>query len=263
MDNDELMVETADGVAVLTLNRPARGNAFSPSLLEALAAALDSLPSTGVRCAVVKGAGERFSLGMDLNAMAECTPGENQRLIGPGGPLRRAIKSVEDFPFPVLAMIRGYAAGAACELATACDLRAGSEECRMGMPPARLGIVYPAEGLERFVRTYGPAVARKLFYTARYFRGEELLRMGMLDFMWPEDELEANTMDLARHLTENAPLSMKGHKRCLALLSAPTPALADIEEEMSGAVAEAMGSSDAAEGICAFLEKRAPRFRGE
>lgn len=261
--NDELILEAVGPVAVLTLNRPARGNTLTEPLLEALAGTVRSLPSSGARCAVLRGAGGRFSLGMDLNAMAESTAAENQRLIGPGGPLRRAIAAVEECPLPVLAMVRGYAAGAGCELATACDLRAGSEECRMGMPPARLGIVYPAEGLDRFVRAYGLAVTRKLFLTAEYFRGPELAAMGMLDFIWPDDELEAGTMDLAGRLAGLAPLSMRGHKRTLALLSARFPDLEDVEGAMDPAVSEAMASEDAAEGIRAFGEKRPPLFKGE
>ena len=263
--SEELLVETGDRVVVITLNRPRKGNALTASLLEALAQTLDSLAGGDtVRCVVLKGAGAKFSVGMDLNAMAECTPLENQKLIGAGGPLRRAIEAIEEFPFPVLAVIRGHAAGAACELATSCDLRAGSSSSRMGMPPARLGIVYPPEGLERFVRTFGLAVARKLFYTARYFEGRELYTMGMLDFYYDDEELEQSALELASRMTRNAPLTMKGHKRSLRLIAGqqtvpPVKPRAEIEE----LVTEAIASSDAVEGIRAFQEKRAPDFHGE
>lgn len=261
---EELLVETRDMVAVITLNRPAKGNALTASLLEELARTLASLAAgEAVRCVVLKGAGEKFSVGMDLNAMAECTPPENQKLIGAGGPLRLAIRAIEEFPFPVIAMIRGHAAGAACELATSCDLRAGCGSSRMGMPPARLGIVYPPEGLERFIRTFSLAVARRLFFTARYFEGRELYTLGMLDFFYADDELEPFTMELASRMTRNAPMSMNGHKRSLFLLSArqpvPTEALAEIQELVTSAIA----SNDAVEGIRAFQEKRAPDFSGE
>lgn len=263
VDEDELLVSEEVGIAVLKLNRPDRGNALTESLLESLASALGRLPASGARCAVLTGAGERFSVGMDLTAMAGLSPAENHMLIGPGGPLRRALRAIEDYSYPVVAMVRGYAAGAGCELAAACDLRVGAEGCRMGMPPARLGIVYPAEGLERFVRAFGPQVARRMFLTARYFDAGELHSMGLLDFVRPDGELEGYTMELAGRLASNAPLSMRGHKLSLSLLSAGAPPGAAVEEALGALAEEAMRSRDAVEGIRAFMEKRPPVFKGE
>ncbi len=260
--NEELQVKIRKNFAVITLNRPSKGNALTASMLEGLAGVLDSLAGDdNVRCVVLKGAGEKFSVGMDLNAMADCTPEENQRLIGAGGPLRLAIEAVEEFPFPVVAMVRGHAAGAACELATSCDLRVGSSSSRMGTPPARLGIVYPPEGLERFVRTFGLSVARKLFFTARYFEGRELYMMGMLDFFVTDEELEPFTMELADRMTRNAPLSTRGHKRTLALIAGQEAAPPEAMSEIMGLVTEAIASDEAVEGIRAFQEKRAPKWR--
>jgi len=266
VESPELMVEERAGFAVLTLNRPERRNALTASLLGLLAIELDRLAEEGgARCAVIRGTGEHaFSVGMDLNAMAASTPEENQRLIGPGGPLRLAIASIEEFPYPVIAMVRGYAAGAGCELATACDLRIGCGQVLMGMPPAKLGIVYPPEGIERFVATYGLATARKLFYTARYFETEELSAMGMLDFVCGE-ELEGFTMELARDIASLAPLSMKGHKSALRAIAREGATGADAPERaaMNEMASKALRSADASEGLKAFLDKRPPRFKGE
>jgi enoyl-CoA hydratase/carnithine racemase len=261
-ESDHLLLEIADAVAVLILNRPDDGNALTASLLEALAEKLDQLASQGeARCVVLKGAGKRFSVGMDLNVMASGTAEDNQRLIGPGGPLRGAMQAVEEYPYPVVAMIKGHAAGAACELAVACDLRVGCEGSRMGMPPAKLGIVYPMEGLERFLRTVGLNTTRKLFYTARYFKGPELLRMGMLDFLCTDDELVSYTMEVAGQLAANAPLSMKGHKKILRLLLEGSQVSPEVAAEINAMVTEAMGSTDAIEGVVAFKQKRPPEFR--
>jgi enoyl-CoA hydratase/carnithine racemase len=230
-------------------------------LLESLAEALRSLAGDGeTRSVVLRGAGERFSVGMDLDAMAVNAAEENQRLIGAGGPLREAMQAIEESPYPVVAMIRGHAAGAACELAVSCDLRAGCEGSRMGMPPAKLGIVYPPEGLERFVRNLGLPTTRKLFYTAQYFRGEELYGMGVLDFLCGDSELEDYTMELARNLAGNAPLSMKGHKRILRLIAEAEPLPPDVASEINELVAKALSGMDAVEGIIAFKEKRPPEF---
>lgn len=263
-DNDNLLLKTADAVAVLILNRPDAGNALTASLLSSLAEKLGELAREGAaRCVVLKGAGARFSVGMDLNAMASGTAEENQKLIGAGGPLRLAMQAIDEFPYPVVAMIKKHAAGAACELAMACDLRVGCEGSRMGMPPAKLGIVYPLEGLERFLQTVGLVTTRKLFYTARYFKGPELFNMGMLDFLCADDELEPYTMELARQLAANAPLSMKGHKRILRLLAEGKQVSPEVASEINARVAEALGGTDAIEGIMAFKEKRPPEFKSQ
>lgn len=262
----ELLVERRDGIAMLTLNRPHSGNALTASLLDTLAETLDELASDReVRCVVIRGAGAKaFSVGMDLTVMAASTPEENQHLIGAGGPLRRAIEAIEAFPFPVIAMVQGYGAGAACELAVSCDLRTGCGQTRMGMPPAKLGIIYPPEGLERFVRKLGAASAQRMFLTARYFEADELYVMGVLDFLCG-DELEGFTMELARGIAANAPLSMRDHKTILQSISRAQGFCLDEATRAAAneAVIRAMRSADAEEGMLAFLKKRPAEFKGE
>jgi enoyl-CoA hydratase/carnithine racemase len=262
-EEPELLVEELEGYAVLTMNRPERQNALTASLLESLAAAVASLEQDNIRCIILRGTGNKaFSVGMDLSAMAVSTPEANQRLIGAGGPLRDAIAALEDFPYPVIAMIHGYALGAACELAVSCDLRVGCGQARMGMPPAKLGIVYPPEGLERFVKTLGLATARRLFYTARYFETGDLYAMGVLDFVCGE-EIEGFTKELAREISHYAPLSMKGHKTTLRAIAGSSGVLDDERrKEVYGLVKQAMESKDATEGLKSFVEKRPPRFKG-
>jgi enoyl-CoA hydratase/carnithine racemase len=260
---DELLVEHRGHLAILTMNRPERANALTAGLLDLLADTLASLAADdGVRCVILQGADEKaFSVGMDLTAMVGAPAEDNLRLIGAGGPLRRAIAAVEDFPYPVIAMIRGYAAGAACELAISCDIRVGSGLTRMGMPPAKLGIVYPPEGLQRFIQTLGLAVTRRLFYTARYFEAGELYTMGMLDFLCG-DEISGFTIELAEELAELAPLSMKGHKHTLrAIARSIAPELDDVQRaEIDEIMMQAMTSDDSLEGLASFLEKRQSRF---
>ena len=262
---EELLVEKHEKIAFVTLDRPDRGNALTASLLGSIHHALHDLEEEGgTLCVVLQGAGEKgFSVGMDLYAMSSLGPEESVALIGKGGPLRRALAAVESFPYPVIAMIRGNAAGAACELTMACDIRVGARSSLMGMPPAKLGMVYPPEGVERFVRILGLSSTRKLFYTARYFNAVEARDMGMLDYLVPDGELEAVTVELAKTITSNAPLSQAGHKSILKLMNRCGDIDSAGRAEIDLMMDRAMKSEDAAEAYHAFDEKRPPRFKGQ
>ncbi len=263
-DAEELLVDIREPLAFLTINRPKRRNALSVPLLISLARALQDLAERGtVRCAVLRGSGDKaFSAGMDLSAVPEGIPEEVQKQIEAKGPLQYGLEAIEDCPFPVIAMIRGYCVGAGCETSMACDLRVGSENCRMGMPPARLGIVYPPEGLHRFLRNLGLARTKKVFLTAELFEAREAFEMGMLDYLVPDEELEAFTENLAHRLASNAPLSLAGHKRLLKMISQPRALTEEEREEANAVMGRALASEDAREGLAAFREKRDPVFKG-
>jgi len=260
----ELLVEVAEGMATLTLNRPRRRNALTTTTLVSLAGALEGLAERGTRCAVLRGAGDKaFSAGMDLSALPRGLPGDVMEQIASKGPLQFCLEAIEGAPFPVIAMIRGSCVGAGCETSMACDLRVGAEGCRMGMPPARLGIVYPPEGLYRFARNLGFPATRKVFLTAALFEAAEAKEMGMLDYLVPDKDIEDFTLELARGIAAGAPLSHAGHKGLLRML-APVALLADSrKEEIEAVMGKALASEDAREGIAAFREKRDPVFRGE
>lgn len=264
-NQDELLVEYRESVAWLTLNRPERRNALSTSLLISIAQALQELQGKReIRCVVIRGAGEKaFSAGMDLTNIPTEVPEEIRQQIDARGPLQFGLDAIEEHPAPVIAMIRGYCMGAGCELSMACDLRVGSDTCQMGMPPARLGIVYPPSGLHRFIRNIGLPNTKNVFYTAKRFTAEEALRMGMLNYVVPDGELEGFTFSLATDIARNAPLSVQGHKRSLYLMTQAPLLSEEARSEIDALMARALGSEDAQEGLQAFLQKRDPVFRGE
>ena len=265
MSEQELLVEIKDRVAILTLNRPERRNALSTILLVSLAIRLEELQKNSkVRCVIIKGEGDKaFSAGMDLTSIPSGVPDKLLKQIEAKGPLQVTCEAVEASSLPVIAMIRGYALGGGCELSMACDLRVGSENSMIGMPPARLGIVYPPEGLSRFIRNIGLANAKKVFLTARYFRASEAYEIGLLNYVVPDEGLEDFTMELAEEIaTKRAPLSIAGMKRALNILSKYEPPYQEEENEINELIAKSLASEDAAEAMAAFREKRDPQFKG-
>jgi enoyl-CoA hydratase/carnithine racemase len=163
---------------------------------------------------------------------------------------------------PVVAMINGAAFGAGCELAVCCDLRIAADHACMGMPPARLGVVYPWAGLRRFLHVVGLAASKELFFTARTYHGSELKRIGLVNEVVPRGELQAATDRLADEIAAHAPLALKGIKRVLNLLQESTALPPEAAREAQARVAEALASEDLQEGRQAFMEKRPPRFKG-
>lgn len=261
---EELILEVENNLAVITLNRPDVGNALSSSLLTKLTETLERIEAErAARCAILKGAGARaFCVGMDLTEMLEATPAENYALISRGGLLGKALQAIDQFPYPIVAMVRGYAFGAGLEMALACDIRVAAENSKVGMPPARLGIVYPPDGIIRFLREAGPLTTKKLFLTGRQFDAREGKEMGLLDWVVPEEVVEELTMDIAADIMKRAPLSLVGHKKCISILSR-RGAREVTSPEIVKLVREAYASADAHEGMAAFAEKREPVFKGE
>lgn len=261
---DELVLEVENNIAVITMNRPGVGNALSSSLLTRLARTLQQLEAEeAARCVIIRGAGNRaFCVGMDLTEMLAATPAQNYALIGRRGPLGDALHAIDEFPYPIVAMVKGYAFGAGLEMALACDIRVAAENSKVGMPPARLGIVYPPDGINRFLREVGTLTTRKLFLTARHFDAREGKEMGLLDWVVPEEVVEELTMDIAMDIIKRAPLSLTGMKKSISILSR-RGARAATSPEIVMMVREAYASADAQEGLAAFAEKREPEFKGE
>ncbi len=260
----DLLTLQRDHIGVVTFNRPDRHNALSPAMLIQLHETLGQWASDGqVRTVVITGAGGKaFSSGYDITAIPTDASEETSRQLRESNPLELGLSSVKQFPYPTIAMLNGHCFGAALNLALCCDLRIGAEDIAAGMPPAKLGIVYPHSGIAQFASVLGMSRARQLFFTGRVYRAAEVLEMGLVDRLVPRGELEGSTFTLAEEISGNAPLALRGIKRILNLIESGTPLSDESDREAQTLVAEAMKSDDAREGQKAFIEKRRPHFTG-
>ncbi len=256
-----LRAEDRGAVRILTLDNPRKRNALDFASLAELIDACSAAARDGVRCLVFRGAGDRaFCSGFDIEAIPT-GPNAGER---PDIAVERAMEAVEAVPCPTIAFLNGSAFGGGGELAATCDLRVASAGVVIGMPPARLGVVYAPAGLRRFVHLVGPSRAREIFFTARTVSADEALAMGLVDRVAPPPDAEATALALAQEIAGNAPLAVQGMKRILRLLDAAAErAFTDGERaEIALLRQRAFESDDVREGRLAFLEKRAPRFRG-
>jgi enoyl-CoA hydratase/carnithine racemase len=264
--NGKLLVDRpADGVVRLTISNPQKRNALDQPILDAIATTLAESGDAGAdtRCVIVTGADGMFSAGYEIG---EITDGsfveEAESLIA--HPFTGAIEALERFPFPTLAALPGHTIGGGLELALACDLRIATEQIKLGMPPAKLGLVYSHTGLRRFIDAIGVTRTRELFLLGSYIDADTALQWGLVNALAPAVELESATLRLACELAANAPLSQTGNKRVIAaLLRAQGTLPKDVEDELIALRRASFESHDLREGMSAFAEKRSPRWRGE
>ena len=260
-----LIDEPTDGVVRLTISNPAKRNALDHPILDAITGMLTELASgeSGARCVVITGAHGMFSAGYDIGEIPDEEFEERaERLVA--HPFTEAIDALQAFPYPTLAVLPGHTIGGGLELALACDLRIAQDTIKLGMPPAKLGLVYSHTGLRRFIDAIGAPRTRELFLLGRYIDAPTALQWGLVNQVAPAEDLEAVALQVAAELAGNAPLSQLGNKRVIAeLLDAEGELLAEVEEELIGLRRASFASRDMREGMKAFAEKRPPRWRGE
>ena len=264
MEEKLLLIEKKERICTIILNRPERRNALSPVLLFELGDTLNRLKEEGeIRCLVIRGAGEAaFSSGYDISAIPTNMTPEEAEAFRARNPLQVGLGAVIDFPYAVIAMINGHAFGAGCELAMCCDIRIAAEPALLGIPPAKLGIIYQPDGILRLINIAGLANAKELFFTGRNYKAPKAKEMGLVNYVVPLDQLSSFTYEMAREISENAPLSLKGMKlifrKCLDHQRLD-PRDAEEIETLRG---QAFNSEDIKEGQRAFKEKRKPVFHG-
>jgi enoyl-CoA hydratase/carnithine racemase len=261
-----LVDEPAQGVVRLTISNVEKRNALDHPILDAITATLaeHADPDGAIRCLVLTGAGGMFSAGYDIGEIPEGKFEEQalERLVA--HPFTEAIEALAAFPWPTLAALPGHTIGGGLELALTCDLRIAQEGIKLGMPPAKLGLVYSHTGLRRFIDAIGAARTRELFLLGKYIDASTALGWGLVNRVVPAGELDAATAELAGELAGNSPLAQLGNKRVItALLRAEGPLEKDIEQELIELRRASFASADMREGMRAFAQRRAPEWRNE
>jgi enoyl-CoA hydratase/carnithine racemase len=257
--------EPAADVVRLTISNPQKRNALDHPILDAITATLAELADPGgrIRCVIVTGANGMFSAGYDIGEIPDGEFEERAEALV-AHPFTEAIDALESFPWPTVAALPGHTIGGGLELALACDLRIAREGIKLGMPPAKLGLVYSHTGLRRFIDAIGAARTRELFLLGQHIDARTALDWGLVNRIAPEEGLERLALELASELAGNAPRSQLGNKRVIeALLKAEGELAADVEDELIELRRQSFASADMREGMRAFAEKRPPRWKNE
>jgi enoyl-CoA hydratase/carnithine racemase len=262
MAGELLIDEPLDGVRRLTISNPAKRNALDHAILDGIAEAVRAADDDGTRALVLTGAHGMFSSGYDIGDIPEDVfAAEAEKLVA--HPFTSAIDALDATDVPTIAALPGHTIGGGLELALACDLRVARDDIKLGMPPAKLGLVYSHTGLRRFLHVIGEPRTRQLFLLGRNISAREAKSWGLIHDVAGEEDLAGFALDWAAELVANAPLSVRGNKRVLrALLSAEASLDPAVEAELIALRKACFASEDLAEGVRAFAEKRPARWQG-
>ncbi|MDD1526360.1 enoyl-CoA hydratase [Bradyrhizobium sp. WBOS7] len=257
----KILKRVIDGIGVITFNNPDKRNAMSLEMWEGFGEALTALrDDETVRVVILRGAGGKaFVSGADISQFEKTRHNAAaSEQYAKRSAAQRAL--LPDFPKPTIACIEGFCLGGGMQVAMLADIRLAAHGSQFGIPAARLGIAYGYDGLKHLVSLVGPSWARLLMYTGMRIESAEALRIGLVERLFPIDELWGETMAIAHAISENAPLAIKAAKITIAQV------LKDESQRDMDAIKAighaCMDSADFREGRQAFMEKRKPRFQG-
>jgi 2-(1,2-epoxy-1,2-dihydrophenyl)acetyl-CoA isomerase len=261
-DYEHLLVQQEDGVLTITMNRPEVLNAVSEPMLEGLGEVMEAAAQDeSVRCVVLTGAGRAFGSGADLRGFAaQHASGEPLKVSTHLQKYHRVVRAIRSMPKPVIAAVRGVAAGASCNLALACDLRIASEDARFIEAFARIGLVPDAGGAFFLAHLVGLSKALELSMLADEVSGPEAERLGLANKCVPAAEFDEEVRRLARRLAQGPTLAYGLIKKLMhTALTSDLETTMRVEGELQDI---AILSADHREGVAAFLQKRPAQFRG-
>lgn len=248
----EFITYEQDGyVGVITINRPKALNALNSQVLEELDAALDAVNLDETRALILTGAGEKsFVAGADIGEMSTLTKAEGEAFGKKGNDVFRKL---ETFPIPVIAAVNGFALGGGCEISMSCDTRICSDNAIFGQPEVGLGITPGFGGTQRLARLVGPGMAKQMIYTARNIKADEAFRIGLVNAVYPQEELMAAAKKMAAGIAMQAPIAVRACKKAINDgLDATMDDAIVIEEKLFGSCFE---TEDQKAGMGNFLEK--------
>lgn len=256
---DYLFMKKKDGIATLYMNRPEKRNAFNMDMWCAIPEMLkEAEQDDDIGVFIIRGVdGTAFAAGADI--------GEFKTLLASTEKARQytealasANAALTDFPKPTIAMIQKYCMGGGCLLASACDMRFSSESGVFGIPQAKLGLIYPFSAMKNVVNLVGPARAKDILFSGRELDASEAYRYGLVDRIYPEEQIEAKTYEYAQLLLTRSQTSIKGAKKIIAEMM---NGMTEEPDDINRMIVASLASADFREGVTAFLEKRSPRFR--
>ena len=248
-----VLLEKKGNIAVATINRPKALNALNSDVLTDLGELVDIVNADSeIRALVITGSGEKaFVAGADIGEMSTLTPEEGEAFGKHGNDVFRRI---ETLPIPTIAAINGFALGGGCELSMSCDIRICADTAVFGQPETGLGITPGFGGTQRLARIVGTGKAKEMIYGARNIKAEEAYRIGLVNNVYPLEELMPAAKKLAATIARNAPIAVRNCKRAINEgLQVDMDQAVVIEEKLFGNCFE---TYDQKEGMAAFLEKR-------
>lgn len=253
-----LLVEKKGQVLILTINRERALNALNRETVEELQAFFSyHWKDEGCSVVVITGAGKAFVAGADISEIADLDVRTGTDFSAHGLYL---MKTIQNFPRPVIAAINGFALGGGCELAMACDVRLASDKAKLGQPEVNLGIIPGFGGTQRLSRLVGRGKAMQMILTGEHISAAEAHRIGLVDEVYPAEELMGKALAMAEGICQRGPLAIQMAKECINRgLDVNLTAGCDLEKANFGSIC---GTGDKNEGCEAFLEKRPASFTG-
>lgn len=247
--------ELKGAVALVTIDRPKALNALNPEVLADLKAAFEGIDQNEVRCVVLTGAGDKsFVAGADIGSMSTMTKAEGEAFGKLGNDI---FLMIESFPLPVIAAVNGFALGGGNELAMSCDIRLCSDNAVFGQPEVGLGITPGFGGTQRLGRLVGMGMAKQLVYSALNIKADEALRIGLVNAVYPQEELLPAALKLAEKIARNAPIAVRNCKKAMNDgISLPIEKAVEVEEKLFG---DCFETHDQVEGMQCFLSREKPK----
>ena len=255
-----IQTQLQNNIGTITMNNPERRNTLSSTAVDEILQALEVLEKGKARVIILRAqAGASvWSAGHDVSEL----PQAGRDPLSYNDPLVTVLRSIQECPLPVIAMIEGGVWGGACDLALSCDILIGSPSASFTMTPAKIGVPYNASGILHFLGIMGINIAKEMFFSAQSLSAERAEKLGILNHLVPVSDLERFTGDLAEKIAANSPLSIRVIKEQIRLLSNAHPLSPHTFERVQGLRRLVYDSNDYAEGINAFFEKRKAVFQG-